>query len=218
MEEFIAGSLSGFAQTIIGHPFDTVKVRIQNGHSFTLKSLGIKDYFRGMMYPLGFSVFINAVAFSSYSKLLNICNQNHFIAGGLSGLLVSPIIHFQDIGKIQRQIGNSVTLKSFLTSHGLTSTFLREFFALSLYFGSYQMMRENDHGALLSGAVAGLVNWTLTYPLDVIRGRVYGQCVGMLDALRMGSLWRGYGFCASRAIVVNSVGFKVYEDAKKLLD
>lgn len=218
MNEFIAGSLSGFSQTIIGHPFDTVKVCIQNGQSFSPKNMSFSDYFRGMSYPLGFSIMINALSFSAYNSLLTKYNQNHIVAGTLSGLLVSPIIHFQDIGKIQRQLGNSLTLQSFLTLRGIHSTMLRECCALSIYFSTYNIMRSHDYNSLISGGIAGLTNWTLTYPLDVIRNRVYGQNISMFDALRLGSLWRGYSFCASRAIIVNAVGFKVYEDCKTLLE
>ena len=30
MSEFLCGALSGITQTIVGHPFDTIKTRIQN--------------------------------------------------------------------------------------------------------------------------------------------------------------------------------------------
>ena len=37
---------------------------------------------------------------------------------------------------------------------------------------------------------------------------------GIVTALKEGKLWRGYGLCAARAIVVNSVGFKAYDYCK----
>ena len=42
MKELIAGALSGIAQTFIGHPFDTIKVNIQN--KLPIKHLNCKYY------------------------------------------------------------------------------------------------------------------------------------------------------------------------------
>ena len=40
--------------------------------------------------------------------------------------------------------------------------------------------------------------------------------INFRTALKEGNLWRGYGLCATRAVVVNSVGFKVYDYCKNL--
>ena len=41
--------------------------------------------------------------------------------------------------------------------------------AMGSYFGSYYYFKdEKKCSILLSGGLAGLINWTLTYPLDVI--------------------------------------------------
>jgi hypothetical protein len=64
---------------------------------------------------------------------------------------------------------------------------------------------------MISGGIAGLANWTITYPLDVVRNRQMATQVSFYNALKMGSLWKGYAFCAIRAIKVNAVGFYVYE-------
>ena len=61
MNEFIAGAVSGFGQTLVGHPFDTVKVRLQNNVSLT--KLKPQHYYRGVGYPL----------FSSSTELFSTC-------------------------------------------------------------------------------------------------------------------------------------------------
>ena len=49
MNEFQAGAFSGLAQNIVGHPFDTAKVFIQNNKC--LKSLKPLQSYRGFIYP-----------------------------------------------------------------------------------------------------------------------------------------------------------------------
>ena len=142
---------------------------------------------------------------------------NHFVAGSIAGGIISPLVHLQGIGKIQSQIGNKLTLRSFMTTHGMLSSFYREFFAFGTYFGTYHYLREKDTNIFLSGGIAGLANWTLTYPIDVVRNRVYAQKITMKEAAMQGNMWKGYGLCASRAILVNAVGFYVYEFSKQYL-
>ena len=215
MNEFIAGSMSGFAQTIVGHPFDTLKVLKQNNYDISLRSFPIKEYFRGIAYPMGFSILINSLCFGvhnlTYKK-----TANHFLAGSIAGGVITPLVHLQGIGKIRRQVGQQIRLRDFRTTHGLLSSFFRETLAFGVYFQSYNYLREKQINILISGGIAGLANWTLTYPIDVIRNRVYAQQITMREALKQGQLWKGYGLCATRAVLVNAVGFWVYEKYRDL--
>ncbi|KAI8844948.1 mitochondrial carrier domain-containing protein [Chytridium lagenaria] len=76
-KDFIAGSFAGMAQVAIGHPLDTVKVRLQlEGSSKfkgpldcimkTVKYEGILGLYKGMAAPLAGIGFVNAVLFSAY--------------------------------------------------------------------------------------------------------------------------------------------------------
>ena len=76
-------------------------------------------------------------------------------------------------------------------------------------------MKKNDFPVLIAGGMAGLTNWTFTYPLDVIRNREIALNINFKEAYKMGNLFKGYGFCATRAILVNSAGFYVFEFFKK---
>jgi solute carrier family 25 carnitine/acylcarnitine transporter 20/29 len=73
LHDFIAGGFAGSASVIVGHPFDTIKVRMQTSKSATtglmatLKEFGgSASLFRGMTAPLGAAAVINAIVFSSY--------------------------------------------------------------------------------------------------------------------------------------------------------
>ena len=58
MTEFIAGSLSGLSQNIIGHPFDTIKVLIQNNK---WNKNRIPYLYKGFFYPTALSIIINGI-------------------------------------------------------------------------------------------------------------------------------------------------------------
>jgi len=60
---------------IVGHPFDTIKVRLQtatttttksNASSFFSSSGGFRSLYRGLSAPLSMACFVNAIVFSSY--------------------------------------------------------------------------------------------------------------------------------------------------------
>ena len=102
----------------------------------------------------------------------------------------------------------------FRNSYGFPSTFARETIAMSAYFGSYFYLRDRGFNPLIAGGAAGLFNWTLTYPIDVVRSRQIAQQISIKEAIKRGTLWKGFSVCASRAIIVNAANFWVYEKVK----
>lgn len=214
MNEFLAGGASGLAQTIVGHPFDTLKVRIQN-QKYELK-LAHHKYFRGIGYPIISNTIINSILFYQYDNL-KAQTANNFIAGMFSGAFVAPIIYLFDNGKALRQMGRKVTAQNILRGNGFYTVMARESIAFSIYFGSYEIFKNNfGFHPLLAGALSGLSNWTFTYPIDVIRNRQIVNGISAKEAYLQGELWRGFSLCAVRALIVNSVGFYVYEQVANL--
>lgn len=72
--DLIAGGVAGSASVIVGHPFDTLKVRMQTSSAASSASLlamastfgGFSSLFRGMAAPLSTAAVVNAIIFSSY--------------------------------------------------------------------------------------------------------------------------------------------------------
>jgi solute carrier family 25 (mitochondrial carnitine/acylcarnitine transporter), member 20/29 len=221
MTEFTAGCISGLAQNIIGHPLDTIKIMIQNNKTVKLKTpynIFSKKYYKGFLYPTTLSILLNGISFQT-NHLLNKNSKNHFINGFYTGLLTSPIVYLFEVGKVKKQMKKQLNLKSFFTTPGLFMTICRESIAMSAYFGTYYTLTEKKYSPLFSGGVAGLVNWTLTYQIDVIKNRQMTYNINIRESIKMGNLWKGYGICAIRGIIVNSIGFYVYETSKlKLLN
>ncbi|XP_036380502.1 solute carrier family 25 member 45 [Megalops cyprinoides] len=85
--EFVAGWISGAAGLIVGHPVDTVKVRLQTTSRYkgifdcvarTYAYEGIPGFFKGMAFPVLSIAVSNSVVFGSYSNALDYLTQSQY--------------------------------------------------------------------------------------------------------------------------------------------
>ena len=144
--DFIAGGIAGSASIVIGHPMDTLKVRMQTAKgnpSITSLAIGSKyggpvTLLRGMTAPLSAACAVNAIIFSSYgwsSRLYeqhshrNDPNLKAFTCGSFAGLIqaliICPIEHVKCRMQIQQTAGSAktshplrATLRTIITSGG----------------------------------------------------------------------------------------------------
>lgn len=210
--ETAAGACVGMSETLVGYPFMTAKVLIQNKQPFW--GLRWRRYYQGVKYPLVSSVGFNTLVFPLHDALHD-RGYSHVLSGGLAGLAVSPQTWFIDTFTIRRQTDQRVGLGMFRGARGFGMTIARETLALSAYFGTYHRLRESCN-SFVSGGAAGLANWTLTFPVDTLRTRQIAQRCGVAEALAQGRLWKGFGVAAARSVVVNATSFTVYEHALRL--
>ena len=68
MNDIISGISMSISQIIIGHPFDTVKVLIQNKQKWI--GIPIKNYYNGWKYPLLFSSIFYCSSFPIVHKII----------------------------------------------------------------------------------------------------------------------------------------------------
>lgn len=203
------GLTIGLVQSILGHPLDTVKTLLQNGQSF--RGLRLFSYYRGVAYPTTASLVFNGTVFPIYNRL-QLKNKNAYVSGAMAGVLIAPIDYAFDIGKIRRQ----TLTRGSLHFRGMTLSCTRTVIAMGLYFGVYTDL-THLYGPLIAGAAAGLANWTVTYPMDLISTRQIAGNLRIRDAIE-GNLFKGYIPCALRAVVVNGATFYVYEKLKEYRD
>lgn len=215
MTDFLAAGAAAFTQVAIGHPFDTAKVFIQNNKNWRV--LKPRDYYRGYRYPLVSDIIYNCTAFPVYKRSQKY-TDSRFLSGFLAGTAISPMVFLFDTGKILRQTGQNVSLAKILYRNGKLATFYRESLAMTFYFSTYDFLKEKDYHPMLAGAGAGITNWTISYPVDVIRGRQIAQNITLREAFNMGNLWRGYSLCATRALLVNAGIFYTYDTVYNILN
>lgn len=120
--DFVAGCIGGCAGVLVGHPFDTVKVRLQTQctlkpmykgtfHCFIsiIKNESMSGLYKGMSSPMAGLAAINAIVFGVYGNILrslpnpnSLCSQ--FVAGVSTGVVQSLVCSPMELAKIQMQI------------------------------------------------------------------------------------------------------------------
>jgi len=202
-----ASCVVGVSETLVGFPFLTAKVLMQNNRKWF--GLPIKRYYQGVKYPLFSSIGFNMIVFPLKERFYPYTNS-YWTSGALAGLCVAPQMFFIDTYTIRRQTNQNVSLQMFKKSKGFGTTVARESVALSTYFGVYHKVREN-HNSFFAGGVAGLANWTTSFPLDTVRTRQIAQRCTIIEAAKQRKFWRGFPIAAVRAVIVNAVSFTVFE-------
>lgn len=132
VEEFVAGWISGAVGLVLGHPFDTVKVRLQTQSTYqgivdcvvkTYRHESVLGFFKGMSFPIASVALVNSVLFGVYSNtLLALTATSHqerraqppsytniFIAGCTGGLLqaycLAPLTSSKSVYKTRQSQG-----------------------------------------------------------------------------------------------------------------
>jgi len=278
MTEAISGLFGGCAGLLVGHPFDTVKVKLQtqdfrnpkyNGtfdcFRKTIRRNGVRSLYSGIASPLAGVGGINAIIFGvqGYTNRL-FPDQNalssHFYAGMCAGFaqsfICSPVELTKTLLQLQSDKGGPAKYRGTLDclsqiykARGLRGVFkgqvitiMRETPAFGTYFLSYETLTRLTSGAetsmgagsgaiLLSGGLAGMCSWFISYPVDVIKSRLQSdgffgaaKYSGILDCVKKSLreegvrvFFRGLNSTMIRAFPTNAATFFVISCVTKLL-
>ncbi|CAG9760890.1 unnamed protein product [Ceutorhynchus assimilis] len=226
-----------------------------NGTFHCLKSIfakqGAKGVYRGVTSPLLGVAGINAIVFGIYGNTQR-CMKNpeslrsHALAGAAAGFVQSFICSPMELAKSTMQVGNTTSksplncLKTIYNDRGLKGVFrglnltiLREVPSFAAYFFTYELLtRRSDNlqvstlSMLVGGGFAGVVSWTIVYPIDVLKSRFqlnwnyassYDCLVQSVKSDGVSCLFRGLSPTLIRAFPVNAVTFTVVTWTMKLL-
>lgn len=220
MDIFISSFIAGSVQTLIGHPFDTLKTQIQiNKFNKLNKFIYLSQLYRGAIPSLYAGCFQNGILFTIHQIIYDKIN-NHFIsgtiAGSLSAIIISPLEYFKcNLQNLHQNNYNKYDLN--LTNlynkniwKGFKYTLYRDSIGLGIYFYSYHLF-EKDYGVFYSGGIAGLLSWIYSYPFDTIK--TLEQC-NYNNKIIYNNLYKGFSIVAIRSILVNSCLFSVFEYLK----
>ena len=168
------GILFGLTNVVVGHPFDTIKTKMQAQKGFenmsmyksfssVLQKEGIKGLYRGAIPPLWGSGIYRSIQFSAfeatYTFLDNRFGKTHIpltngleirvICGGMMAGTMRAVIETPlEYAKIKRQTGETWKLKDTFT--GLRVTWLRASFLLPSYFIFLDSFRRHFDGLFRS--------------------------------------------------------------------
>jgi hypothetical protein len=170
LHDLIAGGIAGSASVVVGHPMDTIKVRMQTGTSSALSG-GFRSLFKGMAAPLSSATAVNAIIFASYGSSTRIWedvfeNGNHSstaeastlkaftcgsIAGTVQAFIICPMEHIKCRLQVQSQLykGPTDACTQIIKNHGLCRglyrgmgvTLWRETPAFGAYFATYDSIK-----------------------------------------------------------------------------
>lgn len=278
VKNFLSGGFGGVCTVLSGHPFDTIKVRLQTmpmpkpGEApmyagtmdcvlKTVKLEGFRGLYKGMGAPIVGVAPIFALSFMGFGIGKKI-QQTHpdqelnlsqlAVAGGISGFLTTTIMAPGERIKCILQVQQAATgppkytgpihvAKSLWSEGGMRSiykgtcaTLLRDVPASAAYFGSYEILQRlmtpegGDRSQLsigktiFAGGMAGIFNWMVAIPPDVLKSRLQtapeGQYNGIRDVFRhlmkeegIRAMYKGCVPVMLRAFPANAACFMGYE-------
>ncbi|KAG7484770.1 hypothetical protein MATL_G00053480 [Megalops atlanticus] len=164
--EFVAGWISGAAGLIVGHPMDTVKVRLQTTSRYkgifdcvarTYAYEGVPGFFKGMAFPVLSIAVSNSVVFGSYSNALDYLTQSQYA---------------------DRSKDKSASATAVFTAgcfSGVAQVLVTA--PIDLVKVRLQNQTEGRRGVgvfavLMAGGIAGVVTWAFATPMDVVKARL----------------------------------------------
>ncbi|CAD7685220.1 mitochondrial carnitine/acylcarnitine carrier protein [Vulpes vulpes] len=285
LKNLLAGGFGGMCLVFVGHPLDTVKVRLQTqppslpgqppmySGTFdcfrkTLVREGITGLYRGMAAPIIGVTPMFAVCFFGFG-LGKKLQQKHpedvlsypqiFAAGMLSGVFTTGIMtpgeRIKCLLQIQASSGETkytgaldCAKKLYQESgirgiyKGTVLTLMRDVPASGMYFMTYEWLKNilTPEGKsvselsvpriLVAGGIAGIFNWAVAIPPDVLKSRFQTAPPGKYpngfrDVLRelirdegVTSLYKGFNAVMIRAFPANAACFLGFEVAMKFLN
>uniref|UniRef100_A0A7S1EQH2 Mitochondrial carrier protein n=1 Tax=Timspurckia oligopyrenoides TaxID=708627 RepID=A0A7S1EQH2_9RHOD len=212
--EIMIGALSGGLGTIVGHPLDTVRIRMQNRSVPTPIPMYLNHSpYHSTNAPL---ICIPSNAHSHYSKAIE-SNTNLNSSTLRSQTIRSSIL---SIRSLFRGIGAPL-----LATPLLTATQFSTYQFCSRILQSATHPPEARTVAIISGATAGFMQCFISTPTELAKIRVQSSSLyrGVFDCLRKTcaqegwqALFRGFGVNAARRVPAFGVYFFSYEEMKKI--
>ncbi|XP_026189500.1 mitochondrial carnitine/acylcarnitine carrier protein isoform X2 [Mastacembelus armatus] len=223
LKNFVAGGVGGACLLLTGHPLDTIKVRLQtqpkascthNMHYAgtydcfrkTVSKEGILGLYKGMGVPLAGMAPMMAISFFGFGLGKQL--QSTDPGKPLTGLHYSDCCSRREDQMFTADVPSNglyfltyECLKNFLTPEGQSVSQL------------------STPKILLAGGIAGILNWAIALPPDVLKSNFQtapeGKYRGPVDVLRIllreegpRALYKGFYAVFLRAFPANAVMFK----------
>eukprot|EP01062_Namystynia_karyoxenos_P059713 TRINITY_DN51136_c0_g1_i1.p1 TRINITY_DN51136_c0_g1~~TRINITY_DN51136_c0_g1_i1.p1 ORF type:complete len:278 (+),score=49.46 TRINITY_DN51136_c0_g1_i1:75-908(+) len=220
---FAAGLVAGATGTLVGHPFDTLKLRRQVGCS---EPRSLAHLLRGIALPVATAGALQCVHLGVYFNTLTALGNppprhgaspwyHVFTAGAVGGVVISPATCALRIVKVRQQLHGSsaqVALREIVSARGWRGLLLGYplHCAMESQRGVYMLvfflMKRWSGGEpvslpyrVLSGATAGTVSWAIIYPADSVLSMLHSRAADPGGGARLtaracaAAMWREGG-------------------------
>jgi solute carrier family 25 carnitine/acylcarnitine transporter 20/29 len=238
INDFIFGIFGGLSGTLISHPFDTIKTRIQTGVSPNIKSaIRIGKLYSGLTPPLIGIIIEKSIVFGFYDHAKK-NNFNNFWSGIISGFMSTLII--TPIDKLKINLQNKKTIMDLKLYHGFIPTVFRDTPGFGIYFSTYNYLLDKYHNKttdkltfydltkiFLFGASSGLCAWIFIYPSDLIKTNIQYYNTNIFDTckiiwnknnnIKLLNFYKGFSYAILRALPLHGGVFLGYELSKNIL-
>lgn len=226
LQYFVCGGFGGICTVLVGHPLDTIKVRLQTMPTpkpgekplytgtmdclkKTIAAEGFFGLYKGMAAPLVSIAPIFAISFFGYGlgkkifgpeKPQDFKMRHYFCAGAFSGIFTTSIMapgeRIKCLLQIQQGAGQpklydgpiDCAIKLYKQGgiasiyRGAFATMMRDVPAGGVYFMTYEtfqrLITDNGKreasilGTVFAGGFAGVTNWIVAMPADVVKSRL----------------------------------------------
>jgi solute carrier family 25 carnitine/acylcarnitine transporter 20/29 len=235
--EFTCGMIGGIVGTIVSHPPDTIKTRVQTGVATTFKeAISMGNLYRGVSAPLFGIGFEKLIVFGFYGE----CKKrgyNDIISGLVGGFASTLVVVPIDRIKIILQNKEKLTRKLFMPSSlykGFSITLFRETPGFGIYFTTYNKLtkkfneEKNMYKTFMFGSLSGLTSWLFIYPSDLIKTKYQSIKNNSNITIKyvikdiyknngIKGFYHGFNYAIMRALPLHGGVFLGYEFSKKIL-
>lgn len=232
--DFIYGMMGGFTGTLVSHPFDTIKTRIQSKTSNNImEAIRMRQLYAGLTAPLIGIMMEKSIVFGFYNMAKK-NNINDFWSGIIGGFMCTMIVTPIDRIKIHFQNKNTNKFNISTIYRGFIPTVCRETPGFGIYFSTYNYLtsyynKENNMMKTFSfGALSGLNAWIFIYPSDYVKTKIQSSndninikntIMSIYNENNMGlrNFYKGFSLAIMRAMPLHGGVFLGYELSKKYL-
>lgn len=237
------GTTAGITLVAVGHPLDTIKVRLQTN---TTKNL-FRNLYKGVLPPFLAVTPCWMASYFAYGSSLKLLDRDDIIgsmrAGAIAGSAYSFVTTPFEMVKVNAQNSHRSTFESFRAVvqrqglrglyKGIGATLIRDMSQGACYFGMAEYLGQStglkrivgeDAAPFVVGMITGISHCTVEFGPDCVKTRfqtgAYKSYAEVFSSFNKGDLHRmstGYGVWITRAIIGHGCSFAMMDQVKKRL-
>eukprot|EP00041_Stephanoeca_diplocostata_P017212 m.343141 g.343141 ORF g.343141 m.343141 type:complete len:293 (+) comp20627_c0_seq3:1704-2582(+) len=241
------GTVSGTSAVVIGHPLDSIKVRLQTNQTQHL----FRNLFRGIIPPLVAVVPAWSAVFFAYGATLKLLGRHDLpavaVAGTVAGSAYSLIVCPLELVKVHAQRHQVSSLAALRNVHrslgwrglyrGLSACMLRDTSASITYYMVAEALNRHEGfkerfgsaAPLAAGAITGVSHCAIEFPFDTVKtrfqtlhhgpGTTYRQIIHGItqSAMDRGRLSLALVPVLFRAVIAHSASFYAVQVLKEAI-